>query len=892
MQDRLLAFLFELGRRRGRWVMVAATLLTLLGAALATRTRISTSQRDLVPPHHPVQRAYNAFVQEFGAADSLIAVLDGEPEVLRAAVEPFAAELRRQPSVVKSVFYKIDLNLMREHAPLFAPLDVLERAGHTLQAQRPLIEQAAAIHNLPDLLLAIGAGFSKPDVAADPAVARALLTGVGQVFGEWKKFLDDPAYRQPAVGEALLAAAGDNAVVRAGGYLASRDGRLVFLFVQPTSSSDDASFLRPFITTVREAYARVLAQHPQWQGRMQLGLTGLPAHVLTETQTVFNDVGNGMVLSVVLVVAIVLIGFRTLRKMALAVLPLVCGMVVGLGVVILVLGRLNLISAAFMAVMFGMSIDFGIYLIRRTEEELGRGVSREEAVRTAMLRTGRGVLTGGLTTCAAFVAITLSDFAGFAELGVTAGIGILVCLASVFVLFPALALRLRLEPARADLESVAVRAARPGAQLAMRICAVVVMGLTVWAGWACTRLRFDYDALALLPQDTESTRYQLRMQKESDFQISTAMMVADNLPELRQLVTRARALPEVARVESLADFIPEDQKAKLGAITQLRPLADLQLHYVAEPLDPSTLRAHVDGLVARFADAEEAAFSAGKSELVAEIGKIKDVLASIGSSLAQLTPAEAQARTTRFEAAIFANARAALDLVRGWVHVGPLNEGDLAPEVLARFKSPAGHYVAYVIPRGSVWDVAFLDRFVAQLKAVTTHVTGFPVTHQVYSRMVVHGFRQAMLYAFIAVVILLALDFRRVRPVLLSLLPLGLGFLLLQLLVWAAGVQYNYANIAAFPVLMGYGVAYGVNIVQRWLEAPHQTAFISAATIGKGVLLSAGTTLAGLGSIVLARHRGVATFGFLLLGSVSLCLVLATLVLPVVIDLLHRRRPP
>jgi predicted RND superfamily exporter protein len=54
--------------------------------------------------------------------------------------------------------------------------------------------------------------------------------------------------------------------------------------------------------------------------------------------------------------------------------------------------------------------------------------------------------------------------------------------------------------------------------------------------------------------------------------------------------------------------------------------------------------------------------------------------------------------------------------------------------------------------------------------------------------------------------------------------------------------------------------------------------------------LSAGTALAGLGSSVGARHRGVSTFGFLLLASISLCLVLATLVLPMVIDLIYQRK--
>jgi hypothetical protein len=244
----------------------------------------------------------------------------------------------------------------------------------------------------------------------------------------------------------------------------------------------------------------------------------------------------------------------------------------------------------------------------------------------------------------------------------------------------------------------------------------------------------------------------------------------------------------------------------------------------------------------------------------------------------------------RLAGRLFDGARAGLALLRTWLAARPVGESDLAPELLARFKSPAGHYVAYVTPRGSIWDVAFLDRFVGKLKQITPRVTGFPVTHQVYSRMVVRGFRQAMVYAFFAVVVLLALDFRRVHAVLLALLPLGLGFLLLQLLVWVAGVRYNYANIAAFPVLMGYGVSFGVNMVQRWMEDPSKTAFVAAATIGKGVVLSASTALAGLGSIAFARHRGVSTFGFLLLGSITLCLLLATLVLPVVIDLIYQRR--
>jgi len=890
MQEKLLEFIFNLGRRRGRWVLGFVIATTLVGAALATRTRISTSQRDLIPAKHPAQRDYLDFVREFGAADSLIAVLDGEPEQLKPAADELAAELRRETALVKSVFYKIDLALLRDHAPLFLPLPMLKEMRARMTEQKALIEQAGRIHNLPEILSAIEQGFARPELALDPAAVNALLAGVTGLFSEWKGFVADPARRDLALPAGLMAGGSEvPAVVRSGGYLTSHDGRMLFLFVQPTSASDDATFLRPFLSTVRAAGARVIGRHPDWQGKVKLALTGLPAHVLTETDTVFSDVGNGVVLSVVLILGVVLIGFRTLRKTALAVIPLVCGMITGLGLVILVLGRLNLIGAAFMAVMFGMSIDFGIYLVRRAEEELGNGADLPSAVRSAMVHTGRGVLTGGLTTCAAFVAITLSDFAGFAELGVTAGIGIFVCLVDVFLLFPVLALRIGLEPRRANLGRVEERASRPWARRLMIAGAATVAVLCVLAAWVSPRLSFDYDALALLPRDTESTEYQQRMQRESDFQVSTVMVLADSLAEIRDLTTRLKALPEVNRVESLADLIPGEQEAKLAEVAALRPvLGAVDLTFV--PGADSAPTVGLEKLAARFGEAEEQSFAAGQAGLVDRIGGVLKGIEALRQQLKQAGPENAQARTRAFEKALFDGARVGTTLLHTWLAARPVGEGDLAPELLARFKSSAGHYVAYVTPRESIWDVAFLDRFVGKVKQIAPRVTGFPITHQVYSRMIVRGFRQAMAYAFLAVVILLALDFRRVHAVVLALLPLGLGFLLLQLLVWIAGVRYNYANIAAFPVLMGYGVSFGVNMVQRWMEDPKKTAFVAAATVGKGVVLSASTALAGLGSIVFARHRGVATFGFVLLGSITLCLLLATLVLPIVIDLIYQRR--
>jgi hopanoid biosynthesis associated RND transporter like protein HpnN len=891
MQQRLIEIIYALTTRHRPWVLAIVGLVTIAAALASSKVTLSTSQRGLLPAKNPVQIDYQRFVDEFGAADSLIVVLDGEQSILAPAADAIAAELSAQAKWVSSVFYHFDLSLFFDHAPLYAPLDALKKAQAMIEANRRSLARLGEVHDLAALLRAIEAQLRGRSAQIDPRTAGLMLDGLTELMHSWRDALTNPAPPSLDVVRRLMAQAGErNAIARSGGYLCSNDGKLFFLFVQPRQADDELKFLAPFLQAMRTAADRVIERHADWHGRIKVAFTGLPAHVYTETETVFTDVGHGIVLAILLVIIVVLVGFRTWRKVTIALIPMIVGMLVGLGIVALVVGRIHLISAAFFAVMFGMSIDFGIYLVRRAEEELGKGKSLAEAVRIAMLKTGPGVLTGGLTNCAAFFAITLSDFSGFAELGLTAGIGIFACLAAVFVLFPILTLWLGLEPKKPNLARVVGISRKPSAKAAKMAFIALVAAAGIISIYVAPRIRFDYNALDLLPRNTESTIYQLRMQQESDFQVTTAMVVADSLPELRRMVTQLRGKPEVARVEFLGDLIPDDQDAKLAVMAEIQKDAgNLEVQYQPGPLDLAAIKKNLEAIAQGLDRAQEDAFDAGQAELTEHLEGALATIKELQKALTTLPAAIASTRTSQFEQALFAGLRQITDLAHKWMSSKRINESGLSPEVLSRFKSKAGHYVAYVSPKNSIWDIARLDEFVAAVKTVTPHVTGFPITHQVYTRMVVRGFVQAMLYALLAVVALLYLDFKNARSTLLALLPLASGFLLLQLVLWVLHLEHNYASIAAFPVLLGYGVAYGVNIVHRWLESPGKTAFVSAYTIGKGVLLSAATALAGVASIMFARHGGVSAFGIALFAGISLCLFLATLILPAVIDLFFVR---
>lgn len=891
MQDTILHWIFQLTKAHSKAVLLAFGVLTLSFGLIALNLNISTSQRALIPKNSQVAKDYAEFVEDFGAIDNLIVVLEGEPDKIRALSELLSAQYQSLTNFVKNTFHRADTSFFKQRALLFVPTEILRQAHGILEQQQTLIDDIAMTSNLPSLFNQIEESFSDKHLQWDPQTTPYLLKGLAWLFAEWAAWIDQPNRMHINPESEILNALGDGQEkISKDGYLVSYDNRMLFIFVQPTSANDDAVFLRPFVQSLRKTTERVFKQHPDLSNGVSVSFTGMPAHVLTEAETVFADVGRGGFVSIFLVLAIVLIGFRTRRKILFAFVPLACGMILSLGCIELVLGRLTLISAAFMAVMFGMSIDFGIYLIRRTEEELGLGKSLDTSIHAAICYTGKGVVTGGLTTALAFFAIALSDFAGFSELGTAAGMATLVCLCTVMLMLPSLMFCLGIEPKTYPVTRIQQIADQPSMRRWMTAIIALVLLLGLSGAWAIKHNTFDYNALHLLPENAESTLAQIRMQEQSVFQVAPALVLSNTIQEARDVSTRLKALSVVNRVESIVDMIPNGQEQRRKAIVELRPLLEqLSIQHKPAAMDLSTIQQQVRTLEAKLLEVEEMAFNAGRANLVAPLGAVLAACEELKSKLLSSPDAEVEKRSKAFEQALFANANSFLQLVHTWLEAKPISEESLPTHILERFKTPQGNYVSYVFPKHSIWDVLALDQFVKQVQAIAPRVTGFPITHQVFSRSVVRGFVQSMIYACMAILLVLALQFQRIRNILLALLPLCVSLLLLQLVVFCLKIPYNYANIAGFPVLMGYGVAYGVNMVQRWQESEARTAWATAYSVGKGVLLSATTTGAGLASLIFARHHGVAGFGIVLLAGIALCLFNAVVVLPVCMSLFYER---
>jgi len=132
------------------------------------------------------------------------------------------------------------------------------------------------------------------------------------------------------------------------------------------------------------------------------------------------------------------------------------------------------------------------------------------------------------------------------------------------------------------------------------------------------------------------------------------------------------------------------------------------------------------------------------------------------------------------------------------------------------------------------------------------------------------------------------IHFRSLVSLVLALLPVGLGSLWLAGLMGWLDIPLNPANIMTLPLVIGIGVTNGIHILNRFAE--EQTPSILARSTGKAVLVSGLTTIAGFGSLMLGKHRGIESLGYMMSLGLATCMIAGLTFLPAVLNLMLRWR--
>ncbi|OGW50665.1 MAG: hypothetical protein A2Z50_04360 [Nitrospirae bacterium RBG_19FT_COMBO_42_15] len=195
--------------------------------------------------------------------------------------------------------------------------------------------------------------------------------------------------------------------------------------------------------------------------------------------------------------------------------------------------------------------------------------------------------------------------------------------------------------------------------------------------------------------------------------------------------------------------------------------------------------------------------------------------------------------------------------------------------------------VTYLYPSKDAWDHGLLMKLENNLGKIDPKIkiTGVDVVASELKRLIEEETVWVTLLAYLAIVILVYLDFYSFKRTIISLVPHIIGFIWMMGVMEVLGMKLNYMNIAIVPLIVGMGIDNGVHILHRYLEDGGKNIPNTIFHTGRAVVMCTATTMAGFGSLVFSRYGGLSSMGAVANIGMITSLIAAIIVLPALLKI-------
>lgn len=845
----------RLVRRNAILVLILAAVSAALGAVYVVRNvAINTSTTDMLAEDLPFQQQFmeldRAFAQDYR---TIVVVVDGDsPEKAARAAGLLAERLAAHQELIRTVFYPQGDPFFRQHGLLYLQPEELQSLGSVLAGAQPMLAALAQDPSLRGLSEVLTLALRNIDQIGDgsgklPAEFDQALGGVTATINSLKD--GGPEAVKPFSWRGAFAA----------GSPAHVSGKRQLLLLEPVFDYASLQPAERAIALIRDV-SRELQLTPE-QG-VNVRLTGEPVMLEDELKSVEESIGLANVLSLAIVVVLLIAGLRSARLVEATTFSLIVGLIWTATFAVTVVGELNLISVAFAVLFIGFGVDFGIHLCMRAKEyidaEIGPGLALEEAA----AGVAPGLTLTSISASIGFLAFGPTAYQGLVELGVISSAGMVIALLTSLTLVPAW---LALRPPQASPSQTQHAASRALERFLLpraRYVLMVALGLALAAAAAVPFVRFNDSPLDLRDPDTQSVQTLGELLEDPTFDPFRAAVLAKDAAEAEMIAEKLRALPEVERVDTVADLVPPDQDEKLA---QLGDIALMLTPVLAPaerkpPPDPAAQRAAVAELRAA---AEAAASTSPAARALAQ-------------ALHDFQPSDAN--LAALQTALLAHFPSLLSELTQSLNAGVITADDIPPSLLARRQTADGRVLVEAFPAADLRDETARRQFSRAVQSVVPQASGEAIAVTEAGRAVVRSFFEAGAYTFVMIALLLLAVLRNLRDSLMVMAPLILAGLLTVATTVVIDVPFNFANVIVLPLLFGLGVSSGINMVVRGRQQGERSLMVTSTP--RAVLFSALTTIGSFGSLAVSQHPGMASMGLLLTVALTYSTLCTLIVLP------------
>jgi hopanoid biosynthesis associated RND transporter like protein HpnN len=835
------------------WPVIGLALVLTVASSwyAATHFSMTTDINKLISTDIPWRQRELAFEKAFPQYELIVAVIEAPtPELVAAASDALTARLSQQKDLFRSIQQPQGGAFFAQNGFLFESMDQLDpQLKNLTQAQR-LVQVLAGDPSLRGVIQALQFGL------LGVQGGRITLDNM-----TWPMTLGADAIEKVNAGQPATFSWRDMVQGRA----STDSERRKFLNIQGIL---DYSELEPGLKAtdaIRKAAADL-----NFAGAYQanLRLTGPVPMADEEFATIKENAGLNATVTVAIVLFILWLALRWFRIIFAVFVSLVVGLAVTAALGMLMVGTLNLISVYFAVLFVGLGVDFGLQFSVRYRAERHEVDDLHEALLYAGRRAGAPLTLAALATAAGFLSFLPTDYKGVSELGLIAGVGMLIAFFTSITLLPALLSRLK-PPSEPHHLGYSALAPVDAFLERHRMPILIITLLTVAAGLPLLyHLQFDFNPMNLRSKTAESVATYLELKNDPESGANDIGILQPTLAQADALAAKLHALPQVGRVTTLSTFIPDQQSEKLALIADAAKTLNPALNPAA-PAAPtsdaqtvSMINSTVDALNRLAGDGTGTGAVAAKR------------LAAAMTKLANADPSVRQ----RADAVFVQPLKTTLDDLRNLLKAQPITRENLPPALARDWVTPDGEARIDVAPKGDPNDNEVLRTFARAVQTVAPDATEGPISILEARRTVVTAFIVAGGCALISIAIILWITLRRVSDVLLTLIPLLMaGVVTLEICV-LIGMPLNFANIIALPLLLGVGVAFKIYYIMAWREG--QTNLLQSV-LTRAVTFSACTTATAFGSLWFSSHPGTSSMGKLLAISLLTTMVAAAFFQPI-----------
>ncbi len=931
------------------WRMFVVVLfLTIMFAAFASQLKVSTHTSDLLPSGDAKVEQFNKIIDEFSTATSLVVVVQGdEPRIKEFAdhlapliveavdtsknetnqkridkidgkiarlearenkqkqigkfqeeIQALQAQMNRK--MFQRVDYKIPAEFLKEHMLMLVKEDDLKN-----------LKDVYMDPNLIGLLTNLNNSMEKEYVGQEESLstreeedgALSFLDGIENLILTLKR---------AAVGEIsaeteMEAREAAEKILFGESYFLSYDKSALILNAVPNFTIMDRELI---MASTRAVQAILDEQLPHFPG-VEAGLSGSIAKEHDEQVYSTQSLGYTTLIAFIAIFILLIMSFRMLVAPLFAILNLLVGLIWAMGAASILVGQLNLFTQTMAVLILGLGIDFSIHLFSGFTERRASGETVVKAMENTFLKSGKGILTGGITTAFAFFALIVSRARGMKEMGIVMGIGLIAIMLATMLFLPSMfvwreRLKEKRQAKRKKVKPVVHRdisfrfLGRTCDWLSRKYAFTIVTSvlLSGFLIWSAVRIGWDNDYKNMEPRGLTSMHLMDVIQEKFELSMDYALVMANNVGESHDLAQRCRDLGSVARTDDISLFIPspEQQQKRIPHITEVRQL--MNAAKVKENLieaDLAALRAEIERLEMNIIEMQDMAFIGGKDKVDGKCTQIvgdpdnpdsPNIIQEFLQVLETDNP-EASVGLSTFQQAFAPYFKESVDRMSS---TAPLQMGDLPLSILDQYSNKTrDQFLITVYPAGSIYDGNFLNRFADDVERISDKVTGSGPLFKSLLRIFGQDGRNAVILTLFVVFLLLWIDFQNPKHALMALTPLVLGVFWMVGMMQLGGMKLSMMSVMGLPLIIGIGIDDGVHIMHRWRHEGNGRIRVVFSSTGKAIFLTSLTTMFAFGSLVFSAFPAFGQFGGALFLGVAACFLTTVIILPGILGLIDRK---